>query len=64
MAKASKTHKGVHSSTSEYEQNLKIFVDENGEPFIYDNDPEIVPPPEEELEITPPNVPPPPAEGP
>jgi hypothetical protein len=46
------------------DRDSKLEVDETGEPVISDDDPEIIPTPEEELETTPPYEPPPPAEGP
>ncbi|PZR25526.1 MAG: hypothetical protein DI535_17720 [Citrobacter freundii] len=46
------------------EQGLKIDQDGEDIPFIDSPDPEIVPPPEEELQITPPYEAPPDGEGP
>lgn len=64
MAEKNKPGKHVEARTAEKDEKPKLLVDEAGEPVISDDDPDILPMPEEELETTPPYEPPPPAEGP
>jgi hypothetical protein len=56
--------KQVEPGTPKKEDSSKLPVDETGEPVIPYDDPDVIPPPEDELETTPPYEPPPPAEGP
>ncbi len=64
MAKAKKTGKRAEVTPSEKKHASLLEVDEKGEPIISDDDPEIVPLPDEEQETIPPDEPPAPGEGP
>jgi hypothetical protein len=64
MAKAKKSGKRAEAPLSEKKHESLLEVDERGEPVISDDDPEIVQPPDEELETIPPDEPPIPGEGP
>ncbi|HEX5027140.1 MAG TPA: hypothetical protein VFV68_17795 [Agriterribacter sp.] len=64
MAKTKKTGKPAKVRPVEKDTDLGLPVDETGEPVVPDDDPDIIPSAEEELETTPPYEPPPPAEGP
>ncbi|HRO47536.1 hypothetical protein [Agriterribacter sp.] len=64
MAKTNKANRRSKIPPAEINQELRVIVDEAGEPVISDDDPDIIPSPEEELEAMPPYEPPPPAEGP
>jgi hypothetical protein len=64
MAKAKKTSKRTDIPPSEKTQEPVLEVDETGESLITEDDPETLPPPDEELETTPPYEPPIPGEGP
>ena len=64
MEKIGKTRKKSKAPPKEKKPGSGLQVDETGETIISDEDPDILPPPDEELETTPPYEPPLPAEGP